>query len=201
MGSGFPFSGKLQRFEMGVKGHKPEISRQNMAKTDSFFIRGTIQASTSLQKSEIDLGAFVDPLGKSVMRLLNIAFKVSDAGGIEQPFDLDANTSWMLGYQITTQDPGSTLRGLEDKTVVSSGSVSAANASTVDGNLNYLSHDLDVAPQHFTNGYLIGVPAMWLSAQYDATPKSGAVDVSFIAECIVEKLTTEAAVALALSQQ
>jgi len=172
-----------------------------MAKTDSFFIRGTIQSSTVLQKTEIDLGAFVDPLGKSVMRLLNIAFKVADSSGIENPIDFDANTSWMLGYQITTQDPGNVLRGLQDKTVVSSGSVSACNASTVDGNCTYITHDLDVAPQHFSKGYLIGVPSMWLSAEYDTAPKSGAVDVSFIAECRVETLTTEAAVALALSQQ
>jgi len=172
-----------------------------MAKTDSFFLRGTIQASTATQKVEIDLGAFVDPLGKSVMRLLNIAFKVADSSGIENAITIDASTVWMLGYQITTQDPGTTLRGLEDKTVVSSGSVTASNTTTTDGNLSFMSHDLDVAPQHFTNGYLIGVPSMWLAAQYDAAPKSGAVDVSFIAECQVEKLTTEAAVALALSQQ
>jgi len=172
-----------------------------MAKTDSFFLRGTIQASTAVQKVEIDLGAFVDPLGKSVMRLLNIAFKVADSTSIDASITLDANTTWMLGYQITTQDPGTTLRGLDDKTVVSSGSVSAANDTTVDANMSYITHDLDVAPQHFTNGYLIGVPSMWLAAQYDSAPKSGAVDVSFIAECQVEKLTTEAAVALALSQQ
>jgi len=172
-----------------------------MAKTDSFFIRGTIQSSTALQKSEIDLGAFVDPLGKSVMRLLNIAFKIADSSGIENSITLDANTTWMLGYQITTQDPGTVLRGLQDKTVVSSGSVSAANDTTVDANMSYITHDLDVAPQHFTNGYLIGVPSIWLSAEYDSAPKSGAVDVSFIAECRVETLTTEAAVALALSQQ
>ena len=186
---------------MGVKGHKPEIRRHFMAKTDSFFLRGTIQADSTLQKVEIDLGAFVDPLGKSVMRLLNIAFKVADASGIQIPLSLAANTEWMLGYQITTQDPGTTLRGLQDKTVVSSGSVSAANATGTAGNVSYISHDLDVAPQHFTKGYLIGVPSMWLSARYDTDPTSGAVDVSFIAECQVEKLTTEAAVALALSQQ
>jgi len=172
-----------------------------MAKTDSFFIRGTIQADTTLQKSEIDLGAFVDPLGKSVMRLLNIAFKISDAGGISNPMGFAANTEWMLGYQVTTQDPGTSLRGLQDKTVVSSGSVAGANDQIVAGNLSLLSHDLDVAPQHFTNGYLIGVPSIWLSAQYNAAPSTGAVDVSFIAECRVETLTTEAAVALALSQQ
>ena len=172
-----------------------------MAKTDSFFIRGTIQADTSLQKSEIDLGAFVDPLGKSVMRLLNIAFKIADSGGIELPMGFTANTEWMLGYQITTQDPGTTLRGLEDRTVVSSGSVSGSNDTVVAGNLSTLTHDLDVAPQHFTNGYLIGVPSIWLSAQYNAVAATGAVDVSFIAECRVETLTTEAAVALALSQQ
>ena len=107
----------------------------------------------------------------------------------------------MLGYQITTQDPDTSLRGLQDKTVVSSGSVTFSNTTTTDGELSFLSHDLDVAPQHFTNGYLIGVPSIWLAAEYDAAPKSGAVDVSFIAECRVETLTTEAAVALALSQQ
>jgi len=104
-----------------------------MAKTDSFFIRGTIQADTTLQKSEIDLGAFVDPLGKSVMRLLNIAFKISDAGGISNPMGFAANTEWMLGYQVTTQDPGTSLRGLQDKTVVSSGSVAGANDQIVAG--------------------------------------------------------------------
>jgi len=171
-----------------------------MAKTASFFIRGTIQADTALQESEIDLGAFVDPLGKSVMRIHNIAFKIADSGGVENPLSLGSNTEWMLGYQLTTQK-STVLNGLDIKTMIASGSVSAANATGTAGNVSYISHDLDVAPQHFTNGYLIGVDSMYLSAQYDTAPSSGAVDVSFIAECSVEKLTTEAAVALALSQQ
>jgi hypothetical protein len=45
-----------------------------MAKSDSFFIRAsTAYNGTTFAQSSIDLGAYVDALGKSVLRIHNIA--------------------------------------------------------------------------------------------------------------------------------
>jgi len=51
-----------------------------MARSDSFFIRATLDCdNTNLyQQTAIDLGAYVDALGKSVLRIHNIAVTFSD---------------------------------------------------------------------------------------------------------------------------
>ena len=45
-----------------------------MARSDSFFIRATIPTNgTTFTQTSIDLGAFVDALGKTVMRIHNVS--------------------------------------------------------------------------------------------------------------------------------
>ena len=61
-----------------------------------------------------------------------------------------------------------------------------------------LTDTLDVAPQHWTNGYLIGVEQMYLGVNQSADRIDA---VSIVLECTVETLSQSAAMALALSQQ
>ena len=61
------------------------------------------------------------------------------------------------------------------------------------------SESLDIAPQMWTNGYLVGVEQIYLAT--DATADVGLDTVNVVMECTVETLSQSAAMALALSQQ
>ena len=50
-----------------------------MARTDSFFIRATAPTDgTNFAQTAIDLGSYVDALGKSVLRIHNISVQYGD---------------------------------------------------------------------------------------------------------------------------
>ena len=53
--------------------------------TDSFFIRATVNAgnqnATGFEVAPIDLGSYVDALGKSILRIHNVQVTYSDANG------------------------------------------------------------------------------------------------------------------------
>jgi hypothetical protein len=76
----------------------------------------------------------------------------------------------------------------------------ASNNSLVGNTVTFLTHDLDIAPQHWSNGYLIAVEGIQLSGQSSAA-FALACDVSLVLECTVETMTASASMALALSQQ
>ena len=61
--------------------------------------------------------------------------------------------------------------------------------------------EFDVAPQHWTNGYLIGVEQMYLSGRTTTTGWNEPLVVSLVMECTSETMTQASAMALALSQQ
>ena len=63
-----------------------------------------------------------------------------------------------------------------------------------------LDDDFDVAPQHWTNGYLVGVESMYLSGKTSAAGWQDDLYVSLVMECQSETLSQSAAMALALSQ-
>jgi len=48
-----------------------------MAKTDSFFIRGTVDtvAASGFSQATVDIGAFVDPIQKAIMKVHNIEWR------------------------------------------------------------------------------------------------------------------------------
>ena len=96
------------------------VTRGGMAKTDSFFIRGKVTqtGSTFLQTTQ-DLGAFVDALGKSVLRIHNIEFMVTDDSEPSAGPSIAANNTLNVGVQLTTQTQ-SGLVTLEDKSVIAS---------------------------------------------------------------------------------
>lgn len=163
-----------------------------MAKSDSFFIRGKVDTNgTTYAQASIDLGAYVDALGKSVLRIHNIAVQYgsplqSPAGG--------ANTTHSTEFQLTTQSQTAVVDAT-DKSLISSGKLVIGTGPAI---VDMMSENLDVAPQHWTNGYLVGVEQIYLGVDQTADLLN---QVSVVLECTVETLSQSAAMALALSQQ
>jgi len=88
-----------------------------------------------------------------------------------------------------------------NRAIVSTGTlIAAAPAGAGSVVPNYVSHDLDVAPQHWTNGYLIAVDSMFLGGRADSAFTTDCF-ISITMECTVETLSQAAAMALSLSQQ
>lgn len=164
-----------------------------MAK-DSFIIRKdiTVPNTNAFTEVDIDMGAYVDALGSSIVRIHNIAVVYSDAnGGVA-----DVASECSAQYQLTTQTQSS-LTLASDRSVVATGRLVCDGAGGVP---TYTSHDSDVAPQHWTNGYLIATESLYLGGQA-STGFVEDVVISIALECTVEKMSQSAAMALALSQQ
>ena len=76
-----------------------------MAKTDSFFIRQKVRAdSTNYVQETIDLGAFVDALGRSVLKIHSVSVQWADDSGVGNSFGVTAapgtaNLNWQLSTQ------------------------------------------------------------------------------------------------------
>ena len=165
-----------------------------MARTDSFFIRAQVLTDgVNYNESAIDLGAYVDALGKSVLRIHNISVQYGNAG--ENVGNLSPNVISDTTFQLTTQSQ-TALVDANNRSVVASGSLNfAADAGS---SLSVLTDTTDVGPQHWTDGYLIAVEQMYLGVDQGIDALSA---VSIILECTVETMTQAAAMALALSQQ
>lgn len=163
-----------------------------MAKSDSFFIRATIPTNgTTYAQDSVDLGAYVDALGKSVLRIHNIAVQYGS------PLDAYAgapNSSTSSCFQLTTQSQTAMVNA-SDKSVIAAGRLAVGTDATA---VTMMSEALDVAPQAWTNGYLIGVEQIYLACDqtFDHVNR-----VTVVMECTVETLNASAAMALALSQQ
>ena len=165
-----------------------------MAKSDSFFIRAsTATNGTTFAQSSIDLGAYVDALGKSVLRIHNIS--VQYGAPLELPATLTPNEDGAVAFQLTTQSQASMVTAV-NKSLVSSGQLTyAADANAI---LNLLEETQDISPQEWKNGYLIGVEQIYLGVDQGADRIS---EINIVMECTVETLNASAAMALALSQQ
>ncbi|MGB0377647.1 MAG: hypothetical protein ACPGGE_02415 [Poseidonia sp.] len=163
-----------------------------MAKSDSFFIRATIPTNgTTYAQQSVDLGAYVDALGKSVLRVHNIAVQYGS------PLDAYAggpNTSTSSCFQLTTQSQ-TAMVDASDKSVIAAGRLAIATGAT---EVVMMSESLDVAPQHWTKGYLVGVEQIYLGVDQSFDHLNR---VTIVLECTVETLSQSAAMALALSQQ
>ena len=170
-----------------------------MAKSDSFFIRATtnIQDDNTYYESEVDLGAYVDALGKSVLRIHNIAVTFSDSAGRSPDVKSSATTS--AQFQLVTQSQSDIVIGT-NKAVIASGMINANRLVASAGVASAVSHDLDNLRQLWENGYLVAVDSIYLGgAALDQWDED--VYVSVTMECTVETMSTAAAMALALSQQ
>lgn len=169
-----------------------------MPKTDSFFIRATkdLGNTNTYHEKSIDLGAFVDALGKSVLRIHNIEVAFTDNTG---------RSSLISGpcaaqFQLLTQSQTDIVLP-SDKSVIASGRVNCTIVPQSSGSLpSYTANSLDVGPQHWTNGYLVGVETIYLGGSA-STDFDGDVYCTVVLECTVETLSEKAAMALALSQQ
>lgn len=167
-----------------------------MAKTDSFFIRAKIDATGSFAQTPIDLGAYVDALGKSVLRIHNVQVQYLNTANPISVIDNTgaAGNSSMVRWQLTTQSQTNYVAA-DDKSLISSGSLTVG-ANTAVRNY-YESHDMNL--QEWTQGYLVGVEQIYLGGSHGSNISPPTI--SIVMECTVETLSSSAAMALALSQQ
>mgnify|MGYP003634108377 CR=1 FL=1 len=173
-----------------------------MARSDSFFIRAKLTAlaggSGGYDTTNIDLGSFVDALGKTVLRIHNVS--VQYVYGAHLTPALSAQSSdGITQWQITTQNQTGMVTA-DNRTLISSGALVAANNGMVANRVTSLSQDIDVSPQKWTNGFLIAVESIQLAGQSSSTFRDDC-DLSVVLECTVETMTAAASMALALSQQ
>lgn len=176
-----------------------KYSRELMARSDSFFIRAQVNAgqAATFNQVAVDLGAYVDALGKSVLRIHNIAPSFSDSDGTSATLDADASAA--AQFQLTTQTQTDTITGL-DKSMISSGMINCVNQEGSAGVASVVSESFDNAPQLWTNGYLVAVDTIYLGGEASAGFAED-VYITLVMECTVETMTQAAAMALALSQQ
>lgn len=175
-----------------------------MARTDSFFIRQTLNADNTeaYQQVAMDLGAYVDALGKAVLRIHNISIQYTDSDG--EPLKIAGSTngtSAVASFQLCTQTQSALVLSGSNKSVVASGRTNAyAFGTSGDVFPSITSDALDNAPQLWNNGYLIGVETLYFGGEA-STGWTEDVYISIVMECTSESLTQAAAMALALSQQ
>lgn len=131
-----------------------------MSKSDSFFIRAKVTEVNPFKQVAIDLGAYVDALGKSVLRIHNVQVMYNYGGNFSNPTLVAANTESTTRWQLTTQSQ-SQMVDITNKSVISSGSFLAANGGTA-SSVNFCTEEMDINPQEWTNGYLVGVEQIYL---------------------------------------
>ena len=179
-----------------------------MAKSDSFFIRAKVtQNGTTYVEQEIDLGSFVNLGVKSstLLRVHNISVQYADSDGVQDA--ISGASALKIAYQLCTQSQTGLVYA-DDKSLVASGSLAMYNgqvaedgSASADFATGFTSRAQDIAPPHWTNGYLVGVDSMFLGIDGNGTATSGNVTVSIVLECTLESATQASATALALSQQ
>jgi hypothetical protein len=170
-----------------------------MAKSDSFFIRAKISGLTggAFGQTAIDLGSYVDALGKSVLRIHRVSTQYV-FGAFGSPTVVVANGEGRANWQLTTQSQGA-LVDATDKSVISTGNFQSVNATAVGNTYSFSTQDVDINPEDWTNGYLVGVEQIYLGGS--AANLEFTTDIIVVLECTVETLSSSAAMALALSQQ
>ena len=169
-----------------------------MAKSDSFFIRAQVNAGQAAGYAQvpINLGSYVDALGKSVLRIHNIAASYTDSTG-RSP-NIDASSDFAAQFQLTTQTQADIVTPL-NKSVVSSGQINGRNSVSSAGVAGFTSESFDNAPQLWTNGYLVAVDEMYLGGSA-STGFAEDCYITLVMECTVETMSQAAAMALSLSQ-
>jgi|TARA_R110000823_G_C15918485_1_gene498445 hypothetical protein len=174
--------------------YTPWSDGSGMARSDSFFIRATVATNgVTYAQTNIDLGSFVDALGKTVMRIHNASITYGSLGSV--PIVPVANQA-VCAFQLTTQSQAA-LVGPSNRSTISSGSLIIAGDAAAE--LQVLSESLDIAPQEWTGGYLVAVESIFLGC--DMSIASLVDEVTIVLECTVETMTASASMALALSQQ
>ena len=167
-----------------------------MAKSDSFFIRASVTGNgTTYAETSVDLGAFVDALGKSVLRIHNVQARIIDENQLSTPSK--DNTNYFAGFQLTTQTQ-TALVSFTERSLIAAGTLTVGEAN---GSITGVVETNDLMPQAFQNGYLVAVDTIFLGIDQNIASDLGEVEAQLILECTVETLSQSAAMALALSQQ
>lgn len=168
---------------------------------NSFFLRhacSPIPNSNTYFQNEFDIGAFVDALGESLLRIHAISVQYTDVLGNALDMDVGPNASAHNRWQLTTQTQSDMVK-ITDKSIIASGALFAANSMTGVIPTNIVD-TLDVGPNLWANGYLVAVETLFMGSRA-TTEWAEAVSVNIVLECTVERATKEAALALAMSQQ
>jgi BRCT domain type II-containing protein len=106
-----------------------------------------------------------------------------------------SNDNFTSSFELGTQSSLTTYLTPADKSIISTGATTGASDSS--GSNTFLSQALDVAPQDWTNGYLVGVDQLYLRS----SGQNAQGTIFIIMECTVETMSQSAAMGLALSQQ
>ena len=85
----------------------------------------------------------------------------------------------------------------DDKSVIASGNFLQSSDGTA---YTVMNDTVNLGPQQWTNGYLVGVEQIYAGTVCSAAPFVGG-NICLVLECTVETLSQSAAMALALSQQ
>lgn len=167
-------------------------------KTDSFFLRIRTPHATGagFEQTSYDLGAYVDALGKSVLRIHNIQVAWQQDGEPGKGPNTGSGTDLNCYYQLTTQSQSAPVL-MDDPSVISCGRLFTGNDSS--GQVIIIDEQANMNPMDFTQGYLIAVDELYLGVDTD-TAVGGAFSCTLVLECTVEKMDERAAMALALSQ-
>jgi len=169
--------------------------------TDSFFIRGRVNAgSTNAQGiTTIDLGAYVDALGKAVLRIHNVQVECADLLG--GTLTVTGNEAASVRMALTTSYPDANLTSpiLSDNGTICTGHLVCFNDQATTAIPSSVQDDFDEMDQHWTNGYLVAVDNIYLSG-IASQAFAEAVYVGICLEVSVEAMDERSAIALALSQ-
>ena len=174
----------------------------------TFFLRSQVIAPNdeSFPSAEIDLGAYVN-LGSTkpqVLRVHSVQVAFTDSKGLvptvkSADSPADAKSAY-CNTAITTKERSATnvIPLLSSDETMFTAAIVGTNLNN-DADQGIYSDAMDIAPQHLTNGYLVGVDTLHLYATADDAWAEH-VYVSFCLECSVEPATRENAINLALSQ-
>ena len=188
------------------------IAGKYMAKGDTFFIRGQVIATADQTRveSSIDLGSYVN-LGinkGTALRVHSVQTQFCDNLGLVPLIDASAGTGGqtrgtfccaaITTAQVPSSFAASEMPQANEDYVMLSTAISGVNPNN-DADQGILTHDTDVAPQDFRNGYLLAVDELFLyGCADDAWNES--VYINFVLECSLESISQATAVSLSLSQ-
>jgi len=175
-----------------------------MAKSSTFFIRTTkdLGNTNAYHEKEIDLGSYVNALAKTILVIRSVEVTFSDNTGRSSQIHPTGHATKghaVAQFQLLTQSKTDIVLP-SDKSIISTGRVSILNPSSTIQVGGEVSHDLDTAPQMYAEGYLVGTDSIFIGGAA-STGFVGDVYCSVILECEVATMSSEKAMALALSQQ
>jgi len=168
-------------------------------KTATFYVRMDLNLDNdnAFHQDEIDLGAYVNVLGRSVLSVKSVQTAITDING-RMP-DITAGDGAAYSWQLSTQSQAATIR-ISDNSIVAAGGGTAIEqgAGTIAGSWS----EYSVGPHHYQtdDGYLVATESLFLGGSA-TTNWTEDVYVSLILECQVVTMDVQDGVALALSQQ